>query len=158
MSGVPLETCWAFNERWNNKFYYKVASCWLFLLSHTTMHGSMNMKYSHNLLFDAMFKILTRVLMQVQSFGYILYILYILCILFIQYILYILCILYIQYILFIPTNKQSVLCQKARTLIPFYFDFIGIRRIFCQSRTLMSRKTIASINLYPANVEKSVSS
>jgi hypothetical protein len=34
MSGVPLETCWAFNERWNNKFYYKVASCWLFLLRH----------------------------------------------------------------------------------------------------------------------------
>ena len=32
MSGMPLETCWAFNERWNNKFYYKVASCWLFLL------------------------------------------------------------------------------------------------------------------------------
>jgi len=28
----------------NNKFYYKVASCWLFLLSHTTMHGSMNIK------------------------------------------------------------------------------------------------------------------
>jgi hypothetical protein len=24
----------AFNERWNNKFYYKVASCWLFLLRH----------------------------------------------------------------------------------------------------------------------------
>jgi len=42
MSGVPLETCWAFNERWNNKFYYKVASCWLFLLSHTAMHGSIN--------------------------------------------------------------------------------------------------------------------
>jgi hypothetical protein len=31
MSGVPLETCWAFNEWWNNKFCYKVASCWLFL-------------------------------------------------------------------------------------------------------------------------------
>ena len=44
MSGVPLQTCWAFNERWNNKFYYKVASCWLFLLNHTTMHGSMNIK------------------------------------------------------------------------------------------------------------------
>jgi len=42
MSGMPLETCWAFNEQWINKFYYKVASCWLFLLSHTTMHGSMN--------------------------------------------------------------------------------------------------------------------
>jgi len=44
MSGVPLETCWAFNERWNNKFCYKVASCWLFLLNHTTIHGSMNIK------------------------------------------------------------------------------------------------------------------
>ena len=32
MSGMPLETCWAVNELWNNKFYYKVASCWLFLL------------------------------------------------------------------------------------------------------------------------------
>jgi len=32
MSGVPLETCSAFNKLWNNKFYYKVASCWLFLL------------------------------------------------------------------------------------------------------------------------------
>jgi len=45
MSDMPLETCWAFNERWNNNFYYKVASCWLFLLSHTTMHGSMNIKF-----------------------------------------------------------------------------------------------------------------
>jgi len=35
MSGVPLETSWAFNKRWNNKFYYKVASCWLFLLIDT---------------------------------------------------------------------------------------------------------------------------
>jgi hypothetical protein len=42
ISGMPLETCWAFNERWNNKFNYKVASCWLFLLSHTTMNRSMN--------------------------------------------------------------------------------------------------------------------
>jgi hypothetical protein len=33
MSGVPLETCSAFNEWWNNKFCYKVASCWLFLLN-----------------------------------------------------------------------------------------------------------------------------
>ena len=33
MSGIPLETCWAVNERWNNKFCYKVASCWLFPLS-----------------------------------------------------------------------------------------------------------------------------
>jgi hypothetical protein len=30
MSGMPLETCCAFNKLWNNKFYYKVASCWYF--------------------------------------------------------------------------------------------------------------------------------
>jgi hypothetical protein len=30
MSGVPLETCWAFKNLWNNKFYYKAASCWYF--------------------------------------------------------------------------------------------------------------------------------
>jgi hypothetical protein len=45
MGGVPLETWLAVNERWNNKFCYKVASCWLFLLSHTTIHGSMNIKF-----------------------------------------------------------------------------------------------------------------
>jgi hypothetical protein len=33
MSGVTLETFWVFNGRWNNKFCYKVASCWLFLLN-----------------------------------------------------------------------------------------------------------------------------
>jgi hypothetical protein len=32
MSGMPLETCWAFNKLWNDKFYCKVASCWLFIL------------------------------------------------------------------------------------------------------------------------------
>ena len=30
MSGVPLETCWAFNKLWNNKFYYKATSCWYY--------------------------------------------------------------------------------------------------------------------------------
>jgi len=28
MSGVPFDTCWAFKKLWNNKFYYKAASCW----------------------------------------------------------------------------------------------------------------------------------
>ena len=32
MTDMLLKTCWAFNKLWNNKFYYKVASCWLFLL------------------------------------------------------------------------------------------------------------------------------
>jgi hypothetical protein len=30
MSGVPLKTCWTFKKFWNNKFYYKAASCWYF--------------------------------------------------------------------------------------------------------------------------------
>jgi hypothetical protein len=33
MSGVPLETCWAFKKLWNNKFYYNSIlfySCWYF--------------------------------------------------------------------------------------------------------------------------------
>jgi len=30
MNGVPLETCWAFNKLWNNKLYYRAASCWYF--------------------------------------------------------------------------------------------------------------------------------
>jgi hypothetical protein len=33
MGGVSPETCWAINKHWNNKFYYTVASCWLFLLN-----------------------------------------------------------------------------------------------------------------------------
>jgi hypothetical protein len=52
MSGVPFETCWAFNERWNNTFYYKVASCWLFILSHTTMHGSMDIRKKNSYLYS----------------------------------------------------------------------------------------------------------
>jgi len=31
MSGVSLGTCSAIKTHWNNKFYYTVASCWLFL-------------------------------------------------------------------------------------------------------------------------------
>jgi len=31
MRGVSHETCWAIKKHWNNKFYYTVASCWLFL-------------------------------------------------------------------------------------------------------------------------------
>jgi len=45
MSGMPLETYCALNKFWNNKFYYKVACGWLFLLIHTTMHGPMNIKF-----------------------------------------------------------------------------------------------------------------
>jgi hypothetical protein len=53
MSGKPLETCYAFNKFWNNKFYYNGASCWLSLLIHTTMHGSMNIKSILTFLFSS---------------------------------------------------------------------------------------------------------
>ena len=46
ISDIPLETCWAFNVLWSNKFRYQVASCWLFILSYTTMHGSINIKFT----------------------------------------------------------------------------------------------------------------
>jgi hypothetical protein len=42
---MPLETCLAFNKLWNNKFYYKAAFCWLFLLIHTTIHISEDIKH-----------------------------------------------------------------------------------------------------------------
>jgi hypothetical protein len=31
MGGVSPETCLAIKKQWNNKFYYMVVSCWLFL-------------------------------------------------------------------------------------------------------------------------------
>ena len=39
---LPVTTC--VYKRWNNKFYYKVASCWLFLVIYITMHGSRNIE------------------------------------------------------------------------------------------------------------------
>jgi hypothetical protein len=44
------------HKRWNNKVYYKVASSWLFLLIHTTMHGSMNIKPFKDEAQNALFK------------------------------------------------------------------------------------------------------
>ena len=57
MSDVLLETCWAFNERWNNKFCYKVASCWLFLLNHN-IHGRGNGAPAHAC--DHVWSVITR--------------------------------------------------------------------------------------------------
>jgi len=44
---APDDERYAFSKVWNNKLYYKVASCWLFLLIHTTMHGFMNIKFNN---------------------------------------------------------------------------------------------------------------
>ena len=73
MSGMPLETCWAFNKRWNNKFYYKVASCWLFLLIHTAMHGSMNIKVTGvtYLLLWYLHKFLHHTCLEFSTYGYL---------------------------------------------------------------------------------------
>jgi len=51
ISGVPLETCRAFKKLWNNKFYYKAASFWLFLLIHVpTIRGIIHVgNYSKNI-------------------------------------------------------------------------------------------------------------
>ena len=44
LSGVPLETYWDFNKLWNNKLYYKAASCWVFLLKALSItHREMEM-------------------------------------------------------------------------------------------------------------------
>ena len=44
MSDIMLETCWTINVLWNNKI--PLLSCILLVIatSHTTMHGSMNIK------------------------------------------------------------------------------------------------------------------
>jgi hypothetical protein len=42
MSGASLETCWAIKEHYNNKLYYMIASCWLFLYDlkeYSTVHS-----------------------------------------------------------------------------------------------------------------------
>jgi hypothetical protein len=57
MSGMPLETFWAFNERLNNKFYYKVASCWLFLLIQNVCLKTCNNYWFIMLLFVCTFSI-----------------------------------------------------------------------------------------------------
>jgi hypothetical protein len=31
MGGMSPETRWEIKKHWNNKFYYKVASCWFFI-------------------------------------------------------------------------------------------------------------------------------
>jgi hypothetical protein len=42
MNGVHLEKWWAFNKLWNNKFYYKAASCWYFYWILRVLYTFMN--------------------------------------------------------------------------------------------------------------------
>ena len=48
MGGVSSETYWASHKVWNKNFD-TVASCWIFFVNYTMMHGSMNIK--HNALY-----------------------------------------------------------------------------------------------------------
>jgi hypothetical protein len=43
MGGVSPETCWA-SCKYEIKFWYTVAPCWIFYVNYTAMHGSMNIK------------------------------------------------------------------------------------------------------------------
>ena len=42
MGVVSPETCWASFKYGIIKLWYTVASCWIFCMNHTMMHGSMN--------------------------------------------------------------------------------------------------------------------
>ena len=43
MGGVSPETCWA-SYKYEIKFWYTVASCWIFFMNYTAMHGSTNIR------------------------------------------------------------------------------------------------------------------
>jgi hypothetical protein len=47
MSGVPLEICWAFSKIWNNKSYYKAASCWYFYWEKCHFLGHLSKQEKH---------------------------------------------------------------------------------------------------------------
>jgi len=47
MGGVSPETCWA-SYKYEIKFWYTVASCWIFFVNYTMMHGSTNIKHTYN--------------------------------------------------------------------------------------------------------------
>jgi len=51
-------------NKWNNKFRYQVASCGLFILSYTTMHGSMNIKSYSNVAENSSLKVCDAVVEQ----------------------------------------------------------------------------------------------
>jgi len=44
MGGVSPETFWA-SHKYEIKFWYTVASCWIFFVNYTMMHGSTNIKW-----------------------------------------------------------------------------------------------------------------
>jgi hypothetical protein len=45
MGGLSPETCWASDKYGKIKFWYIVASCWIFLYESIMMHGSTNIKF-----------------------------------------------------------------------------------------------------------------
>ena len=47
MSGLSLETCSAIKKQWNNKFYYTVASCSLFLYHLNEPLNSTELRFQH---------------------------------------------------------------------------------------------------------------
>jgi len=50
MGGVSPETCWA-SYKYEIKFSYTIASCWIFYVNYTMMRGSKNIKFDFIYLF-----------------------------------------------------------------------------------------------------------
>jgi hypothetical protein len=45
IGGVSPETCWA-SRKYEIKFWYTVASCWIFFVNYTMMQGATNIKWT----------------------------------------------------------------------------------------------------------------
>jgi hypothetical protein len=50
MGGVSPETCWASYKHEIKKFWYTVASCWIFYMNYTMMHGSTYIRFTETVL------------------------------------------------------------------------------------------------------------
>ena len=66
MGSVSAETCWA-SHKYDIKFWYNVASCWIFFVNYTMMHGSTNIKIAVSL--DGFWKDDTIVMFKVLYIG-----------------------------------------------------------------------------------------
>jgi len=68
MSDITLETCWTINVLWNNKI--PLLSCNLLVIatSHTTMHGSMNIKDEKYTIF--LRKFINKIIFNSKHFNY----------------------------------------------------------------------------------------
>jgi len=65
MGGLSPETCWEIKKLWNNKFYYTVASCWLFL--YDLYHDARIHEQKKNLSYNSVFYVLREPELQISG-------------------------------------------------------------------------------------------